>query len=345
MRLVLLLPLAGCVTTGVVAGNLDATARGLSSVDADVARACAPRDLALATSHLDFARLEGRQGRPARVAHHLTEADAALARLQAALAACAPAAPPPPAPPACEVPPGATGPFDADGCPVAGPDGPDADADADGVPDRRDFCKDNPEDPDGWEDEDGCPDPDDDLDGVPDVDDACPREPGSADAAGCPVLDRDKDGVLDASDRCPEAPEVVNDYLDQDGCPDAAPAALRVRDGAVELLVPPTFDASGGLSGGFEALADLARLLRDAPGVRLELDIHTDATLPPDQALALTQAQARALTLHLEGLGAPPERVRGVGYGSERPIDTNRTEPGRARNRRVEVRILDAGAR
>jgi outer membrane protein OmpA-like peptidoglycan-associated protein len=54
-----------------------------------------------------------------------------------------------------------------------------------------DRCPLKPEDPDGWEDQDGCPD-----------------------------LDNDGDGILDAVDRCPNAPETWNGHEDEDGCPD-----------------------------------------------------------------------------------------------------------------------------
>lgn len=59
------------------------------------------------------------------------------------------------------------------------------DRDGDGVSDDFDKCPDEPEDHDGFEDEDGCPDPDNDRDGILDVDDKCPNEPGPP-PSGCP---------------------------------------------------------------------------------------------------------------------------------------------------------------
>src|SRR5262245_64111852 len=52
------------------------------------------------------------------------------------------------------------------------------DRDGDGIRDSVDRCPDEPEDKDGFEDEDGCPDPDNDRDGVKDVEDACPNAAG-----------------------------------------------------------------------------------------------------------------------------------------------------------------------
>jgi len=65
----------------------------------------------------------------------------------------------------------------------------DADRDGDGIPDSVDRCPDEPEDYDGFQDDDGCPDPDNDNDGVPDAQDRCPNTPGPAENAGCPVME------------------------------------------------------------------------------------------------------------------------------------------------------------
>jgi Outer membrane protein and related peptidoglycan-associated (lipo)proteins len=97
------------------------------------------------------------------------------------------------------------------------------DRDGDGIKDDVDKCPDDPEDWDGFEDEDGCPDPDNDKDGIPDELDACPNEPGPESNHGCPqhlVHDRDGDGIPDDVDKCPDQPEDFDGFEDEDGCPD-----------------------------------------------------------------------------------------------------------------------------
>ena len=101
------------------------------------------------------------------------------------------------------------------------------DRDGDGLKDDVDQCPDDPEDFDGFKDEDGCPDPDNDNDGIPDVDDRCINVPedrdGDHDEDGCPEGgegDRDGDGILDSKDKCPDDPEDRDGFEDQDGCPD-----------------------------------------------------------------------------------------------------------------------------
>jgi outer membrane protein OmpA-like peptidoglycan-associated protein len=101
------------------------------------------------------------------------------------------------------------------------------DRDGDGYKDDEDQCPDEPEDFDGFKDEDGCPDPDNDNDGILDVDDRCPNTPedhdGDEDEDGCPEGsdgDRDGDGILDSHDKCPDDPEDRDGFEDKDGCPE-----------------------------------------------------------------------------------------------------------------------------
>jgi len=101
------------------------------------------------------------------------------------------------------------------------------DRDGDGLKDDVDKCPDDPEDFDGFEDEDGCPEPDNDRDEILDEDDTCPLIPedrdGFQDEDGCPEGDRgDRDGdrILDEVDKCPDDPEDYDGFEDEDGCPD-----------------------------------------------------------------------------------------------------------------------------
>jgi len=129
--------------------------------------------------------------------------------------------------------------------------GRNVDRDQDGVPDVRDRCPRDPEDRDGWEDEDGCPDLDNDGDGVADRFDGAPNNPedvdGYLDSDGVPDPDNDGDGLLDLDDGCPDEAEDMDGIQDADGCPetdadgDGVPDAY---DGCPELAAP-----EGGLGG------------------------------------------------------------------------------------------------
>jgi hypothetical protein len=108
---------------------------------------------------------------------------------------------------------------DQDGC-------PDPDNDGDGIPDVQDKCPNDAEDFDQFQDADGCPEPDNDGDGIPDINDACPNAPedgkGKNPHDGCPSTteDSDGDGIPDALDKCPDEPEDRDGFQDADGCPD-----------------------------------------------------------------------------------------------------------------------------
>jgi len=101
---------------------------------------------------------------------------------------------------------------------------PDRDSDHDGISDSRDKCPFQPEDFDGFQDEDGCPDPDNDGDGIPDLRDKCPNQAedfdGFQDEDGCPDPDNDGDGIPDLRDKCPNQAEDFDGFQDEDGCPD-----------------------------------------------------------------------------------------------------------------------------
>ena len=98
------------------------------------------------------------------------------------------------------------------------------DNDQDGLDNDVDQCPNDPEDADGFQDDDGCPDLDNDDDQILDVNDKCPLEPedmdGVADEDGCPDFDTDGDGIDDLFDKCPEEPEDFDEFKDDDGCPD-----------------------------------------------------------------------------------------------------------------------------
>lgn len=92
------------------------------------------------------------------------------------------------------------------------------DYDKDGIIDKKDKCPKEPEDKDGFADDDGCPDTDNDNDGIPDSRDKCPLM--AAVCEGCPVLDADKDGINDDVDKCPNEAEDKDGFQDEDGCPE-----------------------------------------------------------------------------------------------------------------------------
>ncbi len=158
-----------------------------------------------------------------------------------------------------------------------------------------------------------------------------------------PLDDRDADGVTDAGDACPDVAEDRDGHDDADGCPERG---ARIRRDDIEVLDPIWFEV-GKAELRLESkpsLALTAKLLGKHREIRLiEVQCHTDARGSDAWNLTLSQQRADAVRAELIAAGVKPARVRAVGFGETRPIDSNATEAGRARNRRVELRIIKRG--
>jgi outer membrane protein OmpA-like peptidoglycan-associated protein len=101
---------------------------------------------------------------------------------------------------------------------------------------------------------------------------------------------------------------------------------------------------SAELLGGSDAvLSAVKRVLDEHPEIRkLRIEGHTDSVGEPAYNDELSARRAAAVEAWLVGHGIAKERLESAGLGSQEPIDTNETEAGRAKNRRVVFRILPA---
>jgi len=91
-----------------------------------------------------------------------------------------------------------------------------------------------------------------------------------------------------------------------------------------------------------DVLAAVKRILDEHPEIeRVRVEGHTDSTGDPAYNDDLSARRAAAVTTWLTSHGIAPERVESVGRGSREPLDTNDTEAGRAKNRRVVFKILE----
>ncbi len=213
---------------------------------------------------------------------------------------------------------------DDDGC-------PDPDNDNDGIPDISDKCPNEPEDIDGFQDDDGCPDPDNDNDGVLDVEDNCPNEAGPASNYGCPIVDSDGDGVFDPDDRCPHTPPGVE--VDRYGCPTAPKIEGKMVLEGVKFASGKTEFTPGSEA----ALDKLYESLKAYPDLRVEIQGYTDNWGKESANKALSEKRAKAVMNYLIDKGIASYRLKAIGYGEANPIASNKTKAGRAKNRRIEI--------
>jgi len=86
-------------------------------------------------------------------------------------------------------------------------------------------------------------------------------------------------------------------------------------------------------------LNDLSEALKKYPMMKIEIAGHTDNVGDPVMNKALSQQRADVVLAYLVSQGITAERLKAVGYGSSKPIDTNDTDAGRQKNRRTEFRI------
>jgi OOP family OmpA-OmpF porin len=241
---------------------------------------------------------------------------------------------------------------------------PDTDNDKDGVLDAATLengiwinqdikddldCRNDPEDIDEFEDQDGCPDPDNDKDGLidhPEKVDQCPNDPEDfdqfEDTDGCPEPDNDKDTIPDATDQCPNPPD-MEDFdgdADTDGCPDLAvkldPCAIKLDDKVYFEFNKHNVDPKS-----FKLLDDVVTVMNQNPDITIEVGGHTDSKGGDSYNKKLSQRRVDSVRTYIIGKGIKDSRITAVGYGEERPIDTNRTNEGRANNRRVEFNRTD----
>jgi outer membrane protein OmpA-like peptidoglycan-associated protein len=351
-----------CSTVTQMRGEIEGLTKVADQAERNGAIRCAPRELALAKSHLKFAGAELDQGFFPRAKDHL---DIARGNAHAAYDLSPPAkcaergfveeAPKPgdrdgdgyldpddKCPDEAE---NYNGYQDADGCPD------DPDTDGDGIPDSRDQCVLIPEDKDGYLDEDGCPELDNDLDTILDDKDkdpstgkSCANDPedpdGYEDADGCPEPDNDKDGVPDLADQCPNEPGPA----DNKGCP-KKPSLVVVTDKEIKILqqIHFEFDKDKIRSESFKILDAVVDVLKQFPKIKLEIQGHTDNKGAPAYNKKLSDRRAASVLKYLVSHGVAADRLTSHGYGMERPLVSNDTDQGRALNRRVQfIRVEGA---
>jgi outer membrane protein OmpA-like peptidoglycan-associated protein len=214
------------------------------------------------------------------------------------------------------------------------------DTDGDGVPDDEDACPTIVGDATPGAYRRGCP-PDRDHDGIFDRDDACPDVPGVAsdDPAknGCPA-DSDGDGIPDDKDACPYEKGPPNADPKLNGCP----TAVRVEGTQIVILQQVNFETGRAeiKSDSFGLLGQVAAVLADHPEIaRVAVDGHTDSRGGDKANVNLSERRAISVVTWLTEHGVDARRLEARGFGPRRPIADNKTDAGRAKNRRVEFQI------
>jgi len=89
--------------------------------------------------------------------------------------------------------------------------------------------------------------------------------------------------------------------------------------------------------GAREKLAKVAGILLAYPGLKIQVEGHTDSVGSDEYNQKLSENRAGSVRDYLTGQGVPGNFVSAVGFGKTSPVASNDTNEGRQRNRRVEL--------
>jgi outer membrane protein OmpA-like peptidoglycan-associated protein len=92
-------------------------------------------------------------------------------------------------------------------------------------------------------------------------------------------------------------------------------------------------------------LRQLVEVMRASPDRAVLVEGHADARGSSDHNLDLSQRRAQAVRAYFTASGVDPDRIVATGYGEGYPVASNGTVEGQTMNRRVEVVLLNPGAR
>jgi OOP family OmpA-OmpF porin len=132
--------------------------------------------------------------------------------------------------------------------------------------------------------------------------------------------------------RCPNVPPGVR--VDQYGCP---------VQGATIVLEGVRFETNSAVLTGDSqpVLNDVAEGLSKHPRIKVELQGYTDSTGSDKYNLNLSDKRANSVREYLISQNVHPEQLISKGYGKADPVASNATPAGRAKNRRVVMKVLE----
>lgn len=198
------------------------------------------------------------------------------------------------------------------------------DRDGDAIADIDDLCPDQA----GTALFKGCPDTD--GDGIPDNLDKCPTKAGPEAFGGCP--DTDGDGVPDNIDKCPlKAGPASNN-----GCPEIS---VEVKKRLAFAATALEFETGKAVikKKSYPLLNEIVGILNEYKDYYMTIQGHTDNVGSDAKNLVLSRERAASVKTYFVGKGIATDRLETDGFGESRPVASNKTASGRAKNRRVEM--------
>lgn len=204
------------------------------------------------------------------------------------------------------------------------------DTDKDGIADKNDKCVDVA----GTAKYNGCPVPDTDGDGLNDESDKCIDVAGSFKYNGCPVPDTDGDGIDDEADKCPATPGKP----ENNGCPVIKQEVVK----KIAVAAKSIYYMSGKAiiqKVSYPKLDVVVKVLKGDTALQISIEGHTDNKGNAAANVKLSASRAQAVKNYLIKKGIAQSRINAQGFGDAKPIASNISPAGRAKNRRVELHL------
>jgi outer membrane protein OmpA-like peptidoglycan-associated protein len=126
--------------------------------------------------------------------------------------------------------------------------------------------------------------------------------------------------------------------------PEPAKPTAQVQDEKIELSETVQFEEDSAVlvDRSKKLLDEVVQALTDHPEVkRIVIEGHTDSLASPKHNQKLSEQRVASVKAYLVGKGIDDKRLKTKGFGETKPIADNKTEEGRAQNRRVDFKIVE----
>ena len=174
-----------------------------------------------------------------------------------------------------------------------------------------------------------------------------PAAPAPPPPPTCDQLDDDNDGVNNCVDKCPSS--AAGSMVGPDGCPQKVVIDLRGvnfkfdRPSRGETDIGPTLKEP--TSASMMILKQAVDTLKRYPKVAVKVVGYTDSIGAASYNQKLSERRAQIVYDYLTSHGISSSRLEGpLGHGENDPVASNDTKDGRARNRRVELKVDQAAS-
>lgn len=153
--------------------------------------------------------------------------------------------------------------------------------------------------------------------------------------------DTDGDGIPDRKDNCPKEAGTAENK----GC--AAKQDVEIVDGKIAIADAVYFESGKDAieARSFPLLDQIAAILANHDEIlKVSIEGHTDDTGDAAFNRDLSNRRAAAVVTYLTGKGIAASRLASAGFGPDQPVVPNDSDENRAKNRRVEFKIVEQTA-